>query len=143
MKFKERLLQGYLIKRYKRFFVDIKYENKIITAHCPNSGSMMGLLEKGVSWISLFIALAPMLGFMGTVIGMIQAFDSIAEAGGIEASAMAGSIKMALITTVAGLVVAMILQVFYNIIIAKIDNIVNQMENASNSFIKIVQNNIG
>ncbi len=103
----------------------------------------MGLLEKGVSWISLFIALAPMLGFMGTVIGMIQAFDSIAEAGGIEASAMAGSIKMALITTVAGLVVAMILQVFYNIIIAKIDNIVNQMENASNSFIKIVQNNIG
>lgn len=103
----------------------------------------MGLLEKGVSWISLFIALAPMLGFMGTVIGMIQAFDSIEEAGGIEASAMAGDIKMALITTVAGLVVAMILQVFYNVIIAKIDNIVNQMEDASNAFIKIVQNKIG
>jgi biopolymer transport protein ExbB len=103
----------------------------------------MGLMEKGVSWISLFIALAPMLGFLGTVLGMIGAFDSIAEAGGIEASAMAGDIKMALITTVAGLIVAIILQVFYNIVVAKIDNLVNQMEDASNAFIKIVQNNIG
>jgi len=103
----------------------------------------MGLMEKGVSWISLFIALAPMLGFLGTVLGMIGAFDSIAEAGGIEASAMAGDIKMALITTVAGLIVAIILQVFYNVVIAKIDNLVNQMEDASNGFIKIVQNKIG
>ncbi len=103
----------------------------------------MGLMEKGVSWISLFIALAPMLGFLGTVLGMIGAFDSIAEAGGIEASAMAGDIKMALITTVAGLIVAIILQLFYNVVIAKIDNLVNQMEDASNAFIKIVQNKIG
>lgn len=103
----------------------------------------MGLMEKGVSWISLFIALAPMLGFLGTVLGMIGAFDSIAEAGGIEASAMAGDIKMALITTVAGLIVAIILQVFYNVVVAKIDNLVNQMEDASNAFIKIVQNKIG
>ena len=103
----------------------------------------MGLMEKGVSWISLFIALAPMLGFLGTVLGMIGAFDSIADAGGIEASAMAGDIKMALITTVAGLIVAIILQVFYNIVVAKIDNLVNQMEDASNAFVKIVQNKIG
>ncbi len=103
----------------------------------------MGLMEKGVSWISLFIALAPMLGFLGTVLGMIGAFDSIADAGGIEASAMAGDIKMALITTVAGLIVAIVLQVFYNIIVAKIDNLVNQMEDASNAFVKIVQNKIG
>ncbi len=102
----------------------------------------MGLMEKGVSWISLFIALAPMLGFLGTVLGMIGAFDSIAEAGGIEASAMAGDIKMALITTVAGLIVAIILQVFYNVVVAKIDNLVNQMEDASNAFIKVVQNKI-
>jgi biopolymer transport protein ExbB len=102
----------------------------------------MGLMEKGVSWISLFIALAPMLGFLGTVLGMIGAFDSIAEAGGIEASAMAGDIKMALITTVAGLIVAIILQVFYNIVVAKIDNLVNQMEDASNAFVKIIQNKI-
>ena len=103
----------------------------------------MGLMEKGDSWISLFISLAPMLGFLGTVIGMIEAFDSIAEIGSIEASAMAGDIKMALITTVAGLIVAIILQVFYNIIVAKIDNLVNQMEDASNAFVKIVQNKIG
>ena len=102
----------------------------------------MGLMEKGVSWISLFIALAPMFGFLGTVLGMIGAFDSIAEAGGIEASAMAGDIKMALITTVAGLIVAIILQVFYNIVVAKIDNLVNQMEDASNAFVKIIQNKI-
>ena len=103
----------------------------------------IGLMEKGISWISLFIALAPMLGFLGTVLGMIGAFDSIAEAGGIEASAMASDIKMALITTVAGLFVAIVLQVFYNIIVAKIDNLVNQMEDASNAFVKIVQNKIG
>jgi len=99
----------------------------------------MGLMEKGISWISLFIALAPMLGFLGTVLGMIGAFDSIAEAGGIEPAMMAGDIKMALITTVAGLIVAIFLQVFYNVIIAKIDNLVNAMENASNVFVKIVQ----
>lgn len=91
----------------------------------------MGLLEKGLSWIQLFIALAPMLGFMGTVIGMIEAFDQIAAANNISPAIVASGIQVALITTVAGLIVAIILQIFYNLIVAKIDAIVNQMENAS------------
>lgn len=94
-------------------------------------GVQMGLLEKNISWITLFIALAPMLGFMGTVIGMIQAFDTIESAGEISASLVAGGIKVALLTTVFGLIVAMILQLFYNYIIAKVDNLVNKMEDAS------------
>jgi biopolymer transport protein ExbB len=94
-------------------------------------GVQMGQLEKNVSWISLFIALAPMLGFMGTVIGMIAAFDKIEAAGDMNPSLVAGGIKIALLTTVFGLVVAIILQVFYNYIIAKIDSIVNDMEDAS------------
>lgn len=94
-------------------------------------GVQMGQLEKNVSWISLFIALAPMLGFMGTVIGMISAFDKIEAAGDMNPSLVAGGIKIALLTTVFGLVVAIILQVFYNYIIAKIDSIVNDMEDAS------------
>jgi biopolymer transport protein ExbB len=94
-------------------------------------GVQMGLLEKNVSWISLFIALAPMLGFMGTVIGMIQAFDKIEAAGDMNPSLVAGGIKVALLTTVFGLVVAIILQIFYNYIISKIDGIVNDMEDAS------------
>lgn len=98
----------------------------------------MGLLEKGVSWISLFIALAPMLGFMGTVIGMISAFDAIEAAGDISPSLVAGGIKVALLTTVFGLVVAMILQIFYNYIIAKVDGIVNDMENASISLVDLL-----
>ena len=98
----------------------------------------MGLLEKGLSWISLFISLAPMLGFMGTVIGMIGAFDSIQAAGDISPALVAGGIKVALITTVTGLIVAMILQVFYNYIVAKIDSIVNDMEDASISLIDIL-----
>ena len=94
-------------------------------------GVQMGQLEKNVSWISLFIALAPMLGFMGTVIGMIQAFDKIEAAGDMNPSLVAGGIKVALLTTVFGLIVAIILQIFYNYIIAKIDSIVNSMEDAS------------
>ncbi|MCG8409907.1 MAG: MotA/TolQ/ExbB proton channel family protein [Bacteroidales bacterium] len=98
----------------------------------------MGLLEKGISWIGLFIALAPMLGFMGTVIGMISAFDSIEAAGDISPTVVAGGIKIALITTVSGLIVGAILQVFYNYIISKIDSIVNDMEDASVSLIDIL-----
>jgi biopolymer transport protein ExbB len=94
-------------------------------------GVQMGQLEKNVSWISLFIALAPMLGFMGTVIGMISAFDKIEAAGDMNPSLVAGGIKVALLTTVFGLIVAIILQIFYNYIIAKIDSIVNDMEDAS------------
>jgi biopolymer transport protein ExbB len=101
-------------------------------------GVQMGQLEKNVSWISLFIALAPMLGFMGTVIGMIQAFDKIDAAGDMQPSLVAGGSKVALLTTVFGLIVAIILQVFYNYIIAKIDSIVNDMEDPSINLIDIL-----
>ena len=104
-------------------------------------GVQMGLLEKGISWISLFIALAPMLGFMGTVIGMIGAFDAIAEAGDISPAVVATGIKVALLTTVFGLIVAIILQIFYNYIVAKVDSIVNDMENASISLIDMLVKN--
>ena len=97
-----------------------------------------GLMEKGLTWISLFISIAPMLGFMGTVIGMIAAFDTIKAAGDISPALVAGGISVALITTLFGLIVAMILQVFYNYIVAKIDGIVNSMEDASISLIDIL-----
>lgn len=98
----------------------------------------MGQLESGLTWIALFIALAPMLGFMGTVIGMIGAFDAIEAAGDISPSLVAGGIKVALITTVFGLIVAIILQIFYNYIVSKIDKLVNTMEDASISLIDIL-----
>lgn len=98
----------------------------------------MGNLERGISWISLFIALAPMLGFMGTVIGMIGAFDAIEAAGDISPSLVAGGIKVALLTTVFGLIVAIILQIFYNYIVAKVDSIVNSMEDASISLVDLL-----
>lgn len=101
-------------------------------------GVQMGQLEKNVSWLSLFIAVAPMLGFMGTVIGMIDAFDKIQAAGSLDSSLIAGSIKIALLTTVFGLIVAIILQIFYNYIIAKIDSIVNDMEDSSISLIDLL-----
>ncbi len=101
-------------------------------------GVQMGLLERGLSWIGLFIALAPMLGFMGTVIGMIQAFDIIELKGEAKPDELAGGIKVALITTVSGLIVAIILQVFYNYIVSKIDSLVNQMEDASISLIDVL-----
>jgi biopolymer transport protein ExbB len=91
----------------------------------------MGLLEKGLIWISLFIALAPMMGFLGTVVGMIQAFDKIQAAGDISPTVVAGGIKVALLTTVFGLIAAIILQVFYNYIVSKIDAITNNMEEAT------------
>jgi biopolymer transport protein ExbB len=101
----------------------------------------MARLEKGLSWISLFIALAPMLGFMGTVIGMIQAFDKIQEMGDINPTVVAGGIKVALLTTVFGLIVAIILQIFYNYIVAKVDSLVNDMEDSSISFMDILSEN--
>jgi biopolymer transport protein ExbB len=101
----------------------------------------MGLLEKGLVWISLFIATAPMLGFMGTVIGMIQAFDRIEAVGDISPTVVAGGIKVALLTTVFGLIVAIILQIFYNYIISKIDGIVNKMEDASISLVDVMAKN--
>lgn len=98
----------------------------------------MGKLERGLVWISLFIALAPMLGFLGTVVGMIQAFDAIEAAGDISPTLVAGGIKVALLTTVAGLIVAIILQILYNYCVSKIDGIVNQMEDASISLIDLL-----
>jgi biopolymer transport protein ExbB len=98
----------------------------------------MGRLERGLVWVSLFIALAPMLGFTGTVIGMIQAFDDIQAAGDISPQIVAKGIKVALLTTVAGLFVGIILQVFYNYLVSKIDAIVNQMEDASISLVDIL-----
>ena len=103
----------------------------------------MGQLEKGLVWISLFIALAPMLGFMGTVIGMIKAFDDIQNAGDISPAIVAKGIKVALLTTVAGLIVAIILQIFYNLLVSKIDSIVNNMEDASIRLVDmLIKNNV-
>lgn len=101
----------------------------------------MGLLEKGLVWISLFIAIAPMLGFMGTVIGMIYAFDRIEAVGDLSPAVVAGGIKVALLTTVFGLIVAIILQIFYNYIVSKIDGIVNKMEDASIGLVDIMAKN--
>lgn len=101
----------------------------------------MGQLEKGLVWLSLFIALAPMLGFMGTVIGMIGAFDAIKAAGDISPGVVADGISVALLTTVAGLIVAIILQVFYNFITSKIDGIVNRMEDSSISLVDMLVKN--
>ncbi|WP_421808021.1 MotA/TolQ/ExbB proton channel family protein [Flagellimonas sp.] len=101
-------------------------------------GVQMGQLEKNVSWLSLFIAIAPMLGFMGTVIGMIAAFQKIAAVGNLSASLIAGDIQVALLTTVFGLITAIILQIFYNYIIAKIDSIVNDMEDSSIALIDML-----
>ena len=95
----------------------------------------MSLMEKGLSWISLFIAIAPSLGFLGTVIGMIQAFDAIQAAGDISPNVVAGGMKVALITTVGGLIVAVILQLFYNYILSKIDTLTIDMEDASIRFV--------
>ena len=90
-----------------------------------------GQMEANLSWIGLFIALSPMLGFMGTVVGMIGAFDAIQAAGDISPTLVAGGIKVALLTTLMGLIAAVILQLFYNYIVSKIDSLVNQMEDAS------------
>jgi len=114
---------------------DISEVEKAVVGY---GGVQMGLLEKNVSWLSLFIALAPMLGFMGTVIGMIGAFDAIQNAGTISAEVVAGGIKVALLTTVFGLIVAIILQILYNYIISKIDSIVNGMEDASISLVDLL-----
>ena len=102
-------------------------------------GSVMtGNLESGASWISLFIALGPMLGFMGTVIGMIAAFDAIAAAGDISPTVVAGGMKVALLTTVFGLITAVILQICYNFILNKIEGIVNDMEDSSITFMDML-----
>ena len=101
-------------------------------------GVQLGLLEKNLSWISLFISIAPSLGFLGTIIGMIQAFDKIQQVGDISATVVAGGIKVALLTTLLGLIIAIILQVFYNYILSLIEGLVNEMEDASISLLDLV-----
>lgn len=101
-------------------------------------GVVAGRMERGLSWIALFIALAPMLGFLGTVIGMVEAFDNIEAAGDISPTIVAGGIKVALLTTVFGLIVAIILQVFYNYLLSKIDSLVSDMEDSTITFIDIL-----
>ncbi len=98
----------------------------------------MAQLESGLSWISLFIALAPMLGFLGTVVGMVQAFDDIAAAGDMSPTVVAGGMKVALLTTIAGLISAIILQIFYNYLLTKVESLVLAMEDSSISLIDIL-----
>lgn len=88
-------------------------------------------LEKGCSWITLFIAMAPSLGFLGTVVGMVMAFDQIQTAGDISPTIVAAGMKVALITTIFGIIVALILQLFYNYILSKIDHLTSQMEESA------------
>ncbi len=98
-------------------------------------------LEKGCSWITLFIAIAPSLGFLGTVIGMVMAFDQIEEAGDISPTIVAAGMKVALITTIFGIVVALVLQLFYNFILSKIEHLTSQMEESAISLMDIILKN--
>ncbi|MBO4499024.1 MAG: MotA/TolQ/ExbB proton channel family protein [Bacteroidaceae bacterium] len=95
-------------------------------------------LEKNLSWITLFIAMSPSLGFLGTVIGMVQAFDAIQNAGNISPTVVAGGMKVALITTIFGIIVALILQVFYNYILSKVEGLNTDMEDSSVSLLDIL-----
>ena len=101
-------------------------------------GVQNGLMEKGMTWLQLFIALSPMLGFLGTVIGMIQAFDQIVKDGQVSPITVAGGIQVSLLTTVFGLISAIILQIFYNYITSKVDGLVNEMEDASISLVDMM-----
>ena len=95
-------------------------------------------MEQNLSWISLFIAIAPSLGFLGTVIGMIQAFDAIMVAGDMSPAVVAGGMKVALITTVGGLIVAVILQIFYNYILSQVESLTIDMEDASINLMEVL-----
>lgn len=101
-------------------------------------GVQGGLLEKNLSWITLFIAMAPSLGFLGTVVGMVIAFDTIEKVGDISPTVVAGGMKVALITTIGGLVVALILQVFYNYILSLVEGLINRMEDASITILDLI-----
>jgi biopolymer transport protein ExbB len=106
-------------------------------------GVQSGLLERNLSWITLFIAIAPSLGFLGTVVGMVMAFDDIQRAGDMSPTIVAGGMKVALITTVGGLIVAIILQIIYNYILSKMEGILNKMEDASITFLdQVIKYNV-
>ena len=108
---------------------------KAVTSY---GGVQMARLENNLTWIGLFIALAPSFGFLGTVVGMVQAFDDIESAGDISPTVVAGGMKVALLTTIFGLITAIILQIFYNYILTKIESLVDQMEDGSISFMDIL-----
>lgn len=106
-------------------------------------GVQSGLLERNLSWITLFIAIAPSLGFLGTVVGMVMAFDDIMRARDMSPTIVAGGMKVALITTVGGLIVAIILQIIYNYILSKMEGILNKMEDASITFLdQVIKYNV-
>lgn len=115
-----------------RFNDGVEDVERSITAY---GGVQASYLEKGCSWITLFIAMAPSLGFLGTVIGMVMAFDEIQRAGDISPTVVAGGMKVALITTIFGIIVALVLQVFYNYILSKIEEITSNMEEATISLL--------
>lgn len=119
----------------ERFNEGIDMVEKSIVSY---GGVQVSRLEGGLSWIGMFIAVVPMLGFLGTVIGMVITFDAIEVAGDISPTVVAGGIKFALITTIAGLIVAVILQIFNNYILVKVESLTNQMEDSSISFIDIL-----
>lgn len=118
-----------------RYDEGIEVVEKTVSSY---GGVQLGLLEKNLSWITLFISIAPSLGFLGTIIGMIAAFDKIQQVGDISATVVAGGIKVALLTTLLGLIIAIILQLFYNYILSVIEGLVNEMEDSSISLLDIV-----
>ena len=101
-------------------------------------GVQSAALEKNCSWITLFIAMAPSLGFLGTVIGMVMAFDDIQKAGDISPTVVAGGMKVALITTIFGIIVALVLQIFYNFILSKIESLTTDMEDSSITLLDLI-----
>ena len=111
---------------------------KAVTSY---GGVQLARLENNLTWIGLFIALAPSFGFLGTVVGMVQAFDDIEVAGDISPTVVAGGMKVALLTTIFGLIAAIILQIFYNYILTKIESLVAQMEDGSITFMDILVKN--
>ncbi len=120
------------LQRYNQGLAEV--EKAIISYGSVEAGK----LERGMTWIALFISLAPMFGFMGTVIGMIDAFDKIEAAEDMKIADVAGGIKVALLTTVGGLIVAVILQIFYNYCSSKIDKLVNEMEEAAVALVDVL-----
>lgn len=131
-------LAGVFYQGLDRYDEGIESVEKAVVSY---GGVQMSKLEVNLSWIALCLALGPMLGFLGTVIGMVFAFDDIERAGDISPTVVAGGMKVALLTTVFGLITAIILQIFYNYILSKIDAIVSDMEDATISFMDILIKN--
>ena len=118
-----------------RFDEKIEDIDKAVVAY---GGVQSARMEANMSWIGFFIAVAPSLGFLGTVVGMVMAFDEIEKQGNISPTIVAGGMKVALITTITGLIVAIVLQVFYSYLIAKIDSLVTTMEDATISYMDLI-----